>query len=69
MKTSENLWFSDIIRGYQKRSVAWNFVTKTSKKSEFGFSFLVRDTNGRNIIFSERGLENHRKFLQQTTNF
>ena len=24
LKTSENLWFSDVFRGYQKRSVAWN---------------------------------------------
>ena len=24
MKTSENLWFSDVFRGYQKRSVALN---------------------------------------------
>ena len=24
LKTSENLWVSDIFRGYQKRSVAWN---------------------------------------------
>ena len=24
LKISENLWFSDVFRGYQKRSVAWN---------------------------------------------
>ena len=24
LKTSENLWFSDVFRRYQKRSVAWN---------------------------------------------
>ena len=24
LKTSENLWFSDVSRGYQKRSLAWN---------------------------------------------
>ena len=24
LKTSENLWFSDVFRGYQKKSVAWN---------------------------------------------
>ena len=24
LKTSENLWFSDVFRGHQKRSVAWN---------------------------------------------
>ena len=24
LKTSENLWFSDVFRGYQKRPVAWN---------------------------------------------
>ena len=27
LKTSENLWFSDVFRGYQKRSVAWNGLT------------------------------------------
>ena len=24
LKTSKNLWFSDVFRGYRKRSVAWN---------------------------------------------
>ena len=24
LKTSENLWFCDVFRGYQKRSVPWN---------------------------------------------
>ena len=24
LKTSENLWFSDVFRGYRKRPVAWN---------------------------------------------
>ena len=24
-KTSENLWFSDIFRGYRKKTVAWNW--------------------------------------------
>ena len=24
LKTSENIWFSDVFREYQKRSVAWN---------------------------------------------
>ena len=24
LKTSENLWFSDVFKGYQKRPVAWN---------------------------------------------
>ena len=24
LETSENLWFSDVFRGYQKRSVVWN---------------------------------------------
>ena len=27
LKTSENLWFSDVFRGYQKRTVAWNGLT------------------------------------------
>ena len=35
LKTSENLWFSDVFRGYQKRSVAWNglivFIAYTKK--------------------------------------
>ena len=25
-KTSENLWFSDVFRGYRKRPVAWNVL-------------------------------------------
>ena len=28
LKTSENLWFSDVFRGYQKRSVALNGLTR-----------------------------------------
>ena len=28
LKTSENLWFSDVFRGYRKRSVAWNELKK-----------------------------------------
>ena len=24
LKSSENLWFSDVFSGYQKKSVAWN---------------------------------------------
>ena len=28
LKTSENLWFSDVFRGYQKRSVVWNGLTE-----------------------------------------
>ena len=27
LKASENLWFSDVFRGYQKRTVAWNGLT------------------------------------------
>ena len=27
LKTSENLWFSDVFRGYQKRQLAWNRLT------------------------------------------
>ena len=26
LKTSENFWFFDVFRGYQKRSVAWNGI-------------------------------------------
>ena len=28
LKTSENLWFSDIFRGYRKRPLAWNLVVR-----------------------------------------
>ena len=35
LKTSENLWFSDVFRGYQKRLVAWNGLTI--------FSFFTRN--------------------------
>ena len=28
LKTSENLWFSDVFRGYRKRVVAWNMLLK-----------------------------------------
>ena len=30
LKTSENIWFSDILRGYQKRSVSWNGLNSRS---------------------------------------
>ena len=26
-KTSENLWFSDVFKGYKKRPVAWNVLS------------------------------------------
>ena len=35
LKTSENLWFSDVFRGYQIRSVAWNGLIAAS-----GFLFV-----------------------------
>ena len=31
LKTSENLRFSDVFRGYQKRSVAWNKIISISR--------------------------------------
>ena len=33
LKASENLWFSDIFRGYQKRSVTWNGLNKIIQKA------------------------------------
>ena len=30
-KHQKNLWFSDVFRGYQKRSVAWNGFTQSQK--------------------------------------
>ena len=34
LKTSENLWFSDVSKGYQKRSGAWNGLSKKKKTKE-----------------------------------
>ena len=31
LKIWENLWFSDIFRGYRKRTVAWNGLSKKNK--------------------------------------
>ena len=32
-KTSENLWFSNVFKGYQKRPVAWNGLITTIEKT------------------------------------
>ena len=50
LKTSENLWFSDVFRWYQKKSVAWNGLIKPfwymAKKSRQKLKYLE---NGKNF--------------------
>ena len=40
-KTSENLWFSDVSKGYQKRSGAWNGLSKKKKTKEKNINNIV----------------------------
>ena len=35
LKTSENLWFSDVFRGYRNRPVAWNGLKCNVKIANF----------------------------------
>ena len=42
LKTSKNLWFSDVFRGYRKRSVTWNVLT---------YYFLTRLKVSSNFIY------------------
>ena len=46
LKTSENLWFSDVFRGYQKRSVAWNGLK--------AWQTVVSDNFLKSYIYKER---------------
>ena len=39
LKKSENLWFSDVSRGYQKISVAWNGLIRLKLEAKFGDDF------------------------------
>ena len=40
LKTSENLWFSDVFRGYRKRLVAWNWISQQFSKTDTGQAAL-----------------------------
>ena len=40
LKTSENLWFSDIFRGYRERPVTWNGLTQTRLLPFVNLEFL-----------------------------
>ena len=42
LKTSENQRFSDVFRGYQKRSVAWNGLKMVSTKSALNYDCLEK---------------------------
>ena len=56
LKTSENLWFSDFFRGFQKRSVAWHGLS---------FTFQRRNSSESSGIMkwkTIRGLRNKYKF-------
>ena len=41
LKISENLWFSDVSKGYQKRSGAWNGLSKKKKTKEKNINNIV----------------------------
>ena len=60
LKTSENLWFSDVFRGYRKRPVAWNGLIRKSIKVCLSVEFCIKKLSHKNDwIFSH--------FLQKTT--
>ena len=42
MKTSENLWFSGVFKGYRKRPVAWDGFNYGHNESQVGESYYVR---------------------------
>ena len=41
LKTSENLWLSDVFRGYQERSVAWNGLRNINIKKKALTTFFA----------------------------
>ena len=41
LKTSENLWFSDVFEGYRKRLVAWNGLIWERNLNSYDFVFLL----------------------------
>ena len=42
LKTSENLWFSDVPREYKKRPMAWNGLTIITYTFRGSITFLVQ---------------------------
>ena len=46
LKTLENLWFSDVFRGYQKRSVAWNRLITLANFNNKVNRTSFKDVNG-----------------------
>ena len=41
LKTSENVWFSDVFKGYQKGSVAWNGLSSIYVWSDFQLNYRM----------------------------
>ena len=59
LKTSENIWFSDVFRGYRKRPVAWNRLR--SKNKYFTKSWLPERCLS-NVQFFLKKLKNTRRY-------
>ena len=51
LKTSENLWFSDVFRGYQKRLVAWNGLISSRGSCEGYLKYKVNSEYRRMSLF------------------
>ena len=51
LKTSENLWFSDVFKGYRKRLVAWNGLRLQRKKLIYRTWLLLNFNNSNQINF------------------
>ena len=51
LKTSENLWFPDVFRGYRKRSLTWNGLTHFMPVFHFYTSWKLQKTNNKYDLF------------------
>ena len=49
LKTSENLWFSDVFMGYQKRSVAWNEFNNNNSINNISINNNISNNNNISI--------------------
>ena len=58
LKTSENLWFRDVFRGYRKRPVTWNGLTAYPPTIQTIFFTISEDPY--NLWNHSRGLETNK---------
>ena len=64
LKTSENLWFCDVFRGYQKISVGWNGL-RTWLKAPQSYTQLTVRGNSSQLFHKIAALKNLGKFREK----